>query len=841
MWYYYVIGAGAFLAFVGLIVYAALRHNKYFFWQWETFVDDRNGVRKPGKKAKNLFGLDPTGRVKNKNTLMKQIADLERELPSTKFEISIDEDARTFEIAFDDVKLIDGGVRVWSHKQKYTSFMEEANPEENVNAFPLKIKSVNEEDGENYLGSFHDYLISWYSVDRDVLILTTIRVYENPACLMFRVEFPMGLEDCQRNSYEQQCVQFPVFRNQSNRSMVFTYDQVNFSEPRDEFVKTSAPIVFYNEDLETFILSPTMNFLVAWNSPNEKTKEIRVGLEGKIKEIPENFIHESILYADQGIINTFSRWGEILLKYYQKSRLPNDADQILSYLGYWTDAGTYYYYNHQPFDDYEECLLEVKRKADELEIPYGYFQLDSWFYPKDDGCVEWKAKPEYFPHGIRGLTEQLKLPIICHNRWFSEDTVYKNQFDGWITETHPKTTKASWDPRSESEKNMRTWSFPTSKEFWDFLMANANSWGCVAYEQDWLQPQWRFFDYLQEDVYNGRRWLLNMAEAAVNYDMSVQYCMTFPSFYLATLELPNVTHARCSDDYNHRKPKRIYVPHFTQTSMLCWSVGVWPWKDPFYSTCVPKKGEVGILDRVPPHYETQNNLEFLMQVLGGGPVGNGDKVEYLNKDLLLQSCREDGYLLKPDRPAFPIEMMFLEHKKPYVVSTYSEILGAKWWYLLETKVWDNNVDEPWITPRELGLSRKYIVYDYENKKLWPVDMSDKIGPNLELESFDVSDHKYYVLAPILSNGMAFVGFRDKVISMPSSVFNKVMVTKNTMVVEGTYIPFKEFAVVAYVPNKPTKVVVDGTETDHYTWGPNYKTLTIVLKNDTEQFKIEITA
>src|SRR6056297_725383 len=157
MWYYYVIGAGAFLAFVGFIVYAALRHNKYFFWQWETFVDDRNGVRKPGKKAKNLFGLDPTGRVKNKNSLMKQIADLERELPSTKFEISIDEDARTFEIAFDDVKLIDGGVRVWSHKQKYTSFMEEANPEENVNAFPLKIKSVNEEDGENYLGSFHDY------------------------------------------------------------------------------------------------------------------------------------------------------------------------------------------------------------------------------------------------------------------------------------------------------------------------------------------------------------------------------------------------------------------------------------------------------------------------------------------------------------------------------------------------------------------------------------------------------------------------------------------------------------------------------------------------------------
>ncbi len=841
MWYYYLIGLGILLGLIALFILISTRHNKYFFWNWPLFVDDRNGVRKPGKKPEVIFGDDPTIRHEIIPEIMKDIQMNAEQMKETNFEVVINEDTKTFDILFDDVVLEDGGLRIWSHGQKYTSYPEEIDPENELKALPLKIKSVNQEDGKNYFGEYHDYLISWYSVDRDVLILTTIRHYKDPSCLMFRIEFPGGLENTKRKTYKQQSIQFPIFKNQSNRSLIFTYDQVNFSEPRDKFVETSAPIVFYNESLETFIISPTMNFLIAMNTPNKDTNEIRMGIEGEIKNIPEGFIHETMLYADRGVPKTMEHWGDLMLKYYQKDRLPNDADQVLSYLGYWTDAGTYYYYNHEPFDNYEECLLAVKKKADELEIPYGYFQLDSWFYPKEDGTVKWDGRESIFPHGLRGFIEQLKLPVVCHNRWFSENNIYQTQFDGWIKETHPKTVRPSWDPRAGRDEDMRTWSLPTNKEFWDFLMTNAHSWGCIAYEQDWLQPQWRFFDYLKEDVYNGRRWLNDMAEAAMNYDMSVQYCMTFPSFYMATLELPNVTHARCSDDYNHRKPKRIYIPHFTQTSMLSWAVGVWPWKDPFYSTCIPKEGTISLWEKTPAHYEQYPRLELLLQVLSGGPVGNGDKVELINKDLLMESCREDGYLLKPDRPAFPVDLMFLPHKKPYIASTYSNILGEKWWYLLMVDVWQDGIEEKWITPKELGLTREYVVYDYVEKKLFKAEGNTKIGPSGLQEDKKRYDYKFYVLAPVLANGMAFIGFRDKIATMSSKTFDTVMVTKDSLKIQGNYIPFKEFSIVAYVPNKPEKVVVDGTETEHYTWGPNYKTLTIILKPDKEEFTIEITA
>ncbi len=398
-WHYLLIGLGALIVIVAVVLSIVLHHNKYFFWRWPLFVDDRNGVRKPGSVPKDFFGDHPAPKNRNLVKTLQTIESQSEEPLNTEFKVIIDKDTKSFEIEFDDVKLTNGGLRLWSHGQKYTSFSEEVDPEKELRAFPLKIQAVNEDDGENYLGKYHDYLISWYSVDRDVLILTTIRIYQEPSCIMFRIDFPTGLEETKRENYENQCIQFPVFQNQSNRSLIFTYDQVNFSEPRDRFVNTSAPILFYNEDLDTFILSPTMNFLVAWNTPNEEKREIRLGIEGDIEYIPEKFIHESILVVNKGIANTFKNWGDIMLRYYQKERLPNDADHILSYLGYWTDAGTFYYYNHGNFSNYEECLLQVKKKADEEKIPYGYFQLDSWFYPKDDGTLEWKGKEEYFNHG----------------------------------------------------------------------------------------------------------------------------------------------------------------------------------------------------------------------------------------------------------------------------------------------------------------------------------------------------------------------------------------------------------------------------------------------------------
>ena len=54
-----------------------------------------------------------------------------------------------------------------------------------------------------------------------------------------------------------------------------------------------------------------------------------LGLQGRIKTIPKNFRHSTILYVGEGLSSTFYNWGEILLKAYNKPRTLSNADKII--------------------------------------------------------------------------------------------------------------------------------------------------------------------------------------------------------------------------------------------------------------------------------------------------------------------------------------------------------------------------------------------------------------------------------------------------------------------------------------------------------------------------------
>ncbi len=44
-----------------------------------------------------------------------------------------------------------------------------------------------------------------------------------------------------------------------------------------------------------------------------------------------------------------------------------------------------------------------------------------------------------------------------------------------------------------------------------------------------------------------------------------------------------------------------------------------------------------------------------MATLSTGPVAPGDAIDKLNKTLVMKSCNADGLILKPSRPAFPVD------------------------------------------------------------------------------------------------------------------------------------------------------------------------------------------
>lgn len=114
--------------------------------------------------------------------------------------------------------------------------------------------------------------------------------------------------------------------------------------------------------------------------------------------------------------------------------------------------GGYYHYSTgtNKSATYEEVLPKVKAYHDALGVPFGHWQFDSWFYPKDGGVgpgggggavTNWTALPSVFPSGMANIQSQLGagmpngMPTIMHNRqWSTQSDYIKNlpQFE-WYT------------------------------------------------------------------------------------------------------------------------------------------------------------------------------------------------------------------------------------------------------------------------------------------------------------------------------------------------------------------------------------------------------------------------
>src|SRR5262245_26825739 len=122
--------------------------------------------------------------------------------------------------------------------------------------------------------------------------------------------------------------------------------------------------------------------------PNQ---ELVSALSADNEEIPVGFVAMSALVIAPGINSAFGIWGRFLTDLAGKKRPANDADFTLKYLGYWTDHGARYYYRFEETLGYVGTLLNVRDQFRTMNIPLGYVQLDSWFYPKGHEA-RWKSE-----------------------------------------------------------------------------------------------------------------------------------------------------------------------------------------------------------------------------------------------------------------------------------------------------------------------------------------------------------------------------------------------------------------------------------------------------------------
>ncbi|NVM05081.1 MAG: hypothetical protein HWN67_22360 [Candidatus Helarchaeota archaeon] len=694
-------------------------------------------------------------------------------------ELRIDSATGQYSIHFGEKRQLTNGIVKIHYKKKWYSSSPSKKGEQ-----PLTLKGFEEEKGNNDLGGYKKFTLIWELDKKNLSFQTSFYQYPNQPFIIFEQEFPQELKSTAIGKFNKPNTMFPCFENESPNTKIFAFKNSIFCPPTKKLKHTSSPVMFYDDELNAFIISSMNNFLVGMIT---QTETVNCGIAGEVESIPKDFKFRFLMYFGRGINETFKKWGEILLKFYHRRPHSAYADQILSYLGYWTDNGAHYYYNKEKGMNYQQTYEKLLEYVKKTRIPFGYYQFDSWFYYKayawvppyinmlilNGGIKKWEFKKHEFPDGIEALQKKLGKPITCHGRWFHGRSEYTKQFKFHIV-----------------GRTLNPWGLPLEFEFWDMLMKRAKSWGLVMYEQDWMNNQFRKFKYLRNDVLHARKWLLDMGNAAAKYGITLQYCMATPAMYLQSIELNNVTNARMGGDYNARFPKTGYVPHLTQVPIFGYAIGLWPSKDTFRSSSQP-----GLF-----YKEKFTELETLLSILSAGIVGPGDPIGYLNRKLLIKTCREDGLLLKPDRPLTAVDFMFKKHSTYYISSTVSIKGELEWYYVLVLNLYPKRIKKKSFKLKELEITGEYILYDFNKKTFQEISNGTQIFQILKK-----NEHKYYILAPLINGDIAIIGNPEKFVTCSNKQFPFIKYADNELTIKTEELPSSKVTILAFSKKKPDQI------------------------------------
>ena len=137
---------------------------------------------------------------------------------------------------------------------------------------------------------------------------------------------------------------------------------------------TVGPIILFPKTRsgQVAILSPFSD-LLKWSMFHDKDQQIvSFGMQGKTNVMPSEYQpYWMIYYGNEGVNKAFMDWGKILKTYHQTNNdVYRENDLTANYLGYWTDNGGCYYYYTEGNKTYEDTIIDVKKYADSIRVPY---------------------------------------------------------------------------------------------------------------------------------------------------------------------------------------------------------------------------------------------------------------------------------------------------------------------------------------------------------------------------------------------------------------------------------------------------------------------------------------
>jgi hypothetical protein len=543
-----------------------------------------------------------------------------------------------------------------------------------------------------------------------------------------------------------------------------TYSDLPFGEYTLQGLTADSPWVFFDDAANAFILSAASHFMNV-ETRQDSSGAISSGIATTIATLPAGFEETSVLVADAGINRAYDDWGRALLRWGGKSPVANDATADLANFGYWTDHGGIYYYATATGADYQTTLKNVRTYFQQQGIPVGYFQLDSWWYPKGavatwqgDGTSQrggeylYNADTTLFPSGLAVFQQSLGLPLMTHARWIDPASPYRSMYK--------MSANVSTDPA-----------------FWSMVATYLKGAGVATYEQDWL-----YLDALPltSNLVDQDAFLDNMAQALGAAGINMQYCMPLPKHYLQSTKYGNLVTTRVSNDRFNRNRWRV----FFYGNRLAAAVGSWPWSDVFKSS-------------------ERDNL--LLSTLSAGMMGVGDAIGSADVASIKRAVRADGVLIKPDVPIVLLDRSIVGEAKgapdPTIATTYSQHPGGRATYVFGFT--DSGTVSMSFTPAELGYTTSVFAYNVNGA-------AGRVLTPVQANTDSITDTAYYVVAPIGPSGIAFLGEKGKIAPLGKkriatfSDDGTVAVSVSFGAGEGA------ITLQGYAPKAPTATAVAGT-------------------------------
>lgn len=593
-----------------------------------------------------------------------------------------------------------------------------------IGSVGARLSDVTTNAGRDRIGAYQELTFRWQS---GLPYAGMIRRYQAKPIVQF------ALTTRQAASHLTQ--EFPRFTTFPQNLHPMSFEDGAFSPHVFRLAHNATPWVLFDDQAQTAVLSSASDFIVSQMHGDGETF-LASGLNPELTGIPAGWTHRSLLVVSPGIGATVRAWGMALTDLSGKTRPSNQADLLLKYLGYWTDNGATYYYNYDQEKGYAGTLLALQKRYQQEHIPIRYLQLDSWWYQKTrtspsgkaggpknaklpegnwnayGGTLDYSASPALFPQGLAAFQKQIGLPLVVHARWIDPASPYHQKYQ--ISGIAPI------DPR-----------------WWDSRAAYLADSGVICYEQDWLSEIYPNSPQMAHTLNVGTAFTDNMARATRQKGQTMQYCMATPRFFLQGAQYGNLTTIRTSGD----RFERGKWNDFLYTSLLAQALGLWPWADVFMSS------------------ETDN---LLLATLSAGPVGTGDAIGRESRANLMLSVRGDGVIVKPDAPLVPTDASILadvrQQHTPLIAATYTDHgigrAGHTAYVFADARPGDSRTVS--FSPASLGFTGPVYVYNYFDKtarRLNAVDtFADTLGP---------TSRAYYVIAPVSSSGIAFLGDAGK--------------------------------------------------------------------------------